>query len=75
MIEGLQLQHVRVDSDRRADCPGGPGTQRAGGQDDCFETDPAQVLSVLESRGVDVSEGWRLLNQSAPGAQIPAGSA
>ena len=56
-IEGLQLVHVRVDSSRRADCPGGDATQRPGGQDDCFETDASKVLSVLENRGVDVSEG------------------
>ena len=61
---------MRVDSDRRADCPGGTATQRAGGQDDCFETDPAKVLSVLESRGVDVSEGWSLLNKSASATKI-----
>ena len=69
ILEGLQLRHVRVDSDRRVDCPGGAVTQRAGGQDDCFETDPAAVLSVLESAGVDVSEGWRVLNHTAAAAQ------
>ena len=71
--EGLQFVHVRVDSDRRVDCPGGPDTQRAGGQDDCFETDAPKVLSVLESKGVDVSEGWRFLNQTgrAEGTAAP----
>ena len=58
--EGLQFKHVRVDSDRRADCPGGPDTQRPGGQDDCFETDAPTVLRVLESSGVDVSEGMEV---------------
>ena len=72
IVEGMQLHHVRVDSDRRADCPGGPGTQRAGGQDDCFETDPATVLGVLESKGVDVSEGWSLLNSTASTADSQA---
>ena len=73
IIEGLQLQHVRVDSSRRADCPGGPATQRPGGQDDCFETDAAKVLSVLENNGVDVSDGWRLLNMTAPRVTAAAG--
>ena len=72
IIEGMQLVHVRVDSDRRADCPGGPSTQRQGGQDDCFETDPAKVLTALESKGLDVRDGWSVLNMTASAAQQPA---